>query len=397
MQFVAAGFLVYDLTSNAVLLAILAVINRGPSVVLALAAGRIADRPDAMRVAMALLGLQAVGGIALGVSVEAGADSLAMIYVISTVMGVAAALNGPALQVVVPAAAPPSLHDEAVRLNSSGYNVARAAGPLVGGLLLGTVGPGWCFVVNGASFVAVLAALSGLQLHREAIPDRQRAGVLDSLRSAARNPAARTIMVWLALFSAAVAPVQELAAAIAKEHVDGAHGVGALVGALAIGTVAGVWVARALVARAVPRSLQLTLFTLGCALGVIGLAALQPFGATLAMTVVVGLCWCVVYTVALNAVQLILPAELTGRMLGLFQLVTAIGLTVGPLVSGVLTDALDLELSLAASGVLMGGLAAFGLLRMTHPLDFPARGSDQPAREFRGRWATALIHRPLPD
>jgi MFS family permease len=284
-----------------------------------------------------------------------------------------------------------------VRLNSSGYNVARAAGPLVGGLLLGTVGPGWCFVINGASFVAVVAALSGLQLHREAIPDRQRAGLLDSLRSAARNPAARTILVWLALFSAAVAPVQELAAAIAQQHVDGAHGVGALVGALAIGTVAGVWVARALVARAVPRSLQLTLFTLGCALGVFGLAALQPFGATLAMTVVVGLCWCVVYTVALNAVQLILPAELTGRMLGLFQLVTATGLTVGPLVSGVLADALDLELSLAASGVLLGGLAAFGLLRMTHPLDIPARGSDQPARESRGRWATALIHRPLPD
>jgi len=243
----------------------------------------------------------------------------------------------------------------------------------------------------------VLAALTGLQLHREAVPDRQRAGVLDSLRSAARNPAARTIMVWLALFSAAVAPVQELAAAIAKEHVNGAHGVGALVGALAIGTVAGVWVARALVARGVPRSLQLSLFTLGCALGVFGLAALKPFGATLAMTVVVGLCWCVVYTVALNAVQLILPAELTGRMLGLFQLVTAIGLTVGPLASGVLAEALDLEFSLAASGVLMGGLAAFGLLRMTHPLDIPARGSHQAARGFRGRWATALIHRPLPD
>jgi len=142
MQFVAAGFLVYDLTSNAVLLAILAVINRGPSVVLALPAGRIADRPDAMRVAMALLAVQAAGGVALGVSVEAGADSLAVIYVISTVMGVAAALNGPALQVVVPAAAPPSLHDEAVRLNSSGYNVARAAGPLIGGLLLGTAPAG---------------------------------------------------------------------------------------------------------------------------------------------------------------------------------------------------------------------------------------------------------------
>jgi cyanate permease len=229
------------------------------------------------------------------------------------------------------------------------------------------------------------------------VPDRRRGGVRESLRSAARNPAARTIMVWLALFSAAVAPVQELAAAIAKEHVNGAHGVGALVGALAIGTVAGVWVARMLVARSVPRSLQITLSTLGCALGVFGLAALEPFGATLAMTFVVGLCWDVVYTVALNAVQLILPAELTGRMLGLFQLVTAIGLTVGPLLSGVLAQALDLELSLAASGATMVALATFGLLRMTHPLDIAVQGSNEPVDEHRGRWATALIHRPLPD
>ena len=113
-----------------------------------------------------------------------GAIRLWEVYVFAFLLGTAAAFDAPARQTFVSELVGPSHLANAVALNSMTFNGARMIGPAVAGLLIATVGTGWAFLANGASFVAVLLSLTFLRV-KELIPNerapRRRGGFKEGL------------------------------------------------------------------------------------------------------------------------------------------------------------------------------------------------------------------------
>ena len=170
-QIVAAGWLIFDETGSAAMVGALALATRAPSVLLAPAAGQLADRFDRRRVGIAANLIQAAAAAALAVLAAAGLAGAWVILGLTFVLGCGFALGLPAQLALIPFLAPAERLSQAVALNSVGINVARLAGPAVGGLLLASVGATACFALNAVSFAAVVVAL--MVVRPRAAPPRQ--------------------------------------------------------------------------------------------------------------------------------------------------------------------------------------------------------------------------------
>src|ERR1700684_380766 len=111
--------------------------------------------------------------LALGNLTITGNVRLWQVYAFAFLFGSAAALDAPVRQTFVAELVGDEHLPNAVALNSTSFNAARMIGPAIAGLVIAGVGTGWAFVVNGASFVAVLASLSRLRVGE--LPRRERA------------------------------------------------------------------------------------------------------------------------------------------------------------------------------------------------------------------------------
>ena len=173
----------------------------------------------------------------------------------------------------------------------------------------------------------------------------------------------------LAIFSFLAAPIQELAAAIARDSGGGRHGIALLVAALGVGTLAGVPLQRRLFRTHARPAIVLPTVTALFAAGVAVIALTSSFAVVLAAMVVCGACWCIAYTVAMTGSQMLPPPELQGRVLGLLQLVTAGGLALGPVVAGLLAELVGLDDALLIAAGALAALAIAGAVRPATAVD----------------------------
>lgn len=167
MQTVAQAWLVLQLTHSGTMLGAVTAVQLLPVLVLSPWGGLLADRvskPKLMLAGQVLMGLQA---LTLGLLVVSGAVTLAWVFIIASVLGLTRALTLAGQQSFVSELVELPLLRQAVSLNSVSNNAARAVGPAVAGILIATSGVGVCFLVNAASFIAVIASL--LLLDRSAL------------------------------------------------------------------------------------------------------------------------------------------------------------------------------------------------------------------------------------
>src|SRR4051812_11099505 len=157
----------------------------GPSMLLLPFTGYAADRFDRRKLLLATQSAQGVLALALGILTVAGAVQLWHVYVFAFLLGCVTAFDAPARQTFVSELVSDSLLSNAVALNSTSFNVARMVGPAVAGLLIAGIGTGWIFLINAASFVAVIASLAFLrvaELHRSERAERKVGGPLAGFR-----------------------------------------------------------------------------------------------------------------------------------------------------------------------------------------------------------------------
>jgi predicted MFS family arabinose efflux permease len=263
------------------------------------------------------------------------------------------------MQEIVTATVPDRLAHDASALGSASYNVARLFGPAAAGGLLTAAGPGPCFAVNAASYGAVMILATIL-------PDEagRSPGAAISLRSAAtrarRNPLLRTLFPLLLLFALFVAPVQELAPAIAKRHGGGAHLLGFLLSALAMGGLIAVPI-RSWLDKRVRTSWTLTGAIALAATSLILLATAPNFALAMTAMVLCGIGWDVLFILGLNGAQLA-DERMSGVMTGLFFAVTVGGITFGAWLVGGLFDVVGVNwgLVVCAVAVSLGGAWTLG-------------------------------------
>jgi MFS family permease len=338
-QAVAAAWLMGDLTSSPTLVALIQTASLLPVLLLGLPAGALADIMDRRKLLIATQAWMVACAGALAALTLLDLVTPAVLLALTFAMGTGAALMGPAWQAIQPDLVPAHEFSQAVALSSLTFNTGRAIGPALAGALVAAAGPGWAFVVNGASFVGVVAVLSlwrpeqvGTRLPPESLPGAVRTG----WRYGANAPALRAVLVRTAAFAPPAAAIQALLPIVVRERLglgSGAYGLmlacfgfGAVVAALLRPRFEG--------ALSPDRLLLAASAVVAVALVVAGTTrSTWVLGPTLA---VAGGAW-TTGTVTTNvAAQRALPWWVRARGLGLYMVVLAGGIALGSAVWGAL-------------------------------------------------------------
>ncbi len=243
MQMTAQSWLVLTLTHSSTALGLVVAAQTLPVLLLAPYGGVIADRVDKRRLMVCLQSLMGVQALVLGVLTVAGSVRVWEIAVLAALLGLNNAFENPARQSFILEMVGPEHLRNAVSLNSVLVNVARAIGPAVAGILIATVGTGVCFLVNAASFVAVVTSL--LLLDRRALrpsppAPRARGQLRQGMRYIARTPDLAIPLLMMALAGTLAYEFQVSLPVMAKQGLHlGAAGFGFMTAAMGVGAVMG--------------------------------------------------------------------------------------------------------------------------------------------------------------
>jgi MFS family permease len=159
MQTVGAAWLMTSLSSSPLMVTMVQSASSLPVVLLALPAGALADIADRRLILLVSQFWMLAAAAALTCLVFTGAVTPILLLALTSVLGLGTALMGPASQAVITELVPSSQLSSAVSLNSAGFNLARAVGPALGGIILAKTGAGFTFLLNSISFLAVILAL----------------------------------------------------------------------------------------------------------------------------------------------------------------------------------------------------------------------------------------------
>jgi MFS family permease len=193
-----------DLSDSGTVLGTVVAAQFVPMLLLGAWAGVVADRTNRRRLVFATQAAAAVQALVLGVLDLAGLVTLPLVYLLAAVLGVINALDNPARRSFIGELVEPPELANAMSLNTAVMTGSRVAGPALAGLLIAWIGTGWCFVVNGISFVAVLLALvvmNPAEIHRTPPAARAKGQVREGLRYAWANPMLRLALLLLVVVS----------------------------------------------------------------------------------------------------------------------------------------------------------------------------------------------------
>ncbi len=333
----------------------------GPQVLLLPWTGFAADHLDRRKllfVTQAAMGALALG---LGVLTVAGLVQLWHVYAFAFLLGCVTAFDAPARQTFVSDLVAPADLSNAVGLNSTSFNAARLIGPAVAGVLIASVGTGWVFLVNAASFAAVLCSLSLLrthQLHRRPTA-RPTGGLAEGFRYVWKRPDLRAVLLMLLLIGTFGLnfPIFISTMSVSVFH-KGARQYGLLTSTMAIGSVAGALLAAR---RTNPRIGLLLLGAFMFGVGV-ALAAIMPsyglFGAAL---VIVGVSAQTFTTTTNSVVQLSTAPAMRGRVMAILLAMALGGTPLGAPIVGWVANAFGPRWALGVGAAAGFAAAAVGI------------------------------------
>jgi MFS family permease len=243
MQMAAQSWLVLTITRSATTLGLIVALQTLPVLLLGPYGGVIADRVDKLRLMTVLQVAMGVQALVLGVLTVTGSVRLWEIGVLAALLGLNNAFENPARQSFMLEMVGPENLRNAVSLNSVLVNVARVIGPAVAGILIATVGEGVCFLVNAASFVAVVVSLTTLDrsaIHPSAPSGREPGQLREGLRYVRRTPELGVPLLMMALAGALAYEFQVTLPVMARQGLHaGATAYGFMTAAMGVGAVVG--------------------------------------------------------------------------------------------------------------------------------------------------------------
>jgi len=355
MQATAQDWVVLtELTDNdATAMGVTMALQFGPPLVLVSLTGWVADRFDRRHILFAtqsaLLGL----AIAVGVLLLNDVMTLPMMFAFALGFGVVNAFDAPARQAFVSDMVSTGDTSNAVALNSASFNLARMVGPAVGGLLIVAIGSGWVFIVNAATFLAMLLALMLMRrsLLAPRLKSRSRGGLAAGFRYVWGRSDLRVVFVTVFLLGAFGMNFPIFASTMALEFGAGADGYGVLSSVLAIGSLIGALLA----ARRDRARVRVVIL----AAGGFGIAAFvssaMPTYASYAVTLTfTGFMIVTLLTTANGYVQITTDPALRGRVLALYMAVIMGSTPIGAPIAGWVADTFG-----PRAAIMLGGTAGF--------------------------------------
>jgi MFS family permease len=276
-----------------------------------------------------------------------------VLLLLTFTLGLGSVMNDPAWQAITPEVVSGACHAPAVALNSVGFNVARAVGPALGGLVIAAAGSGIAFLLNAASFFGVIFVLyrwKRVPLERVET-GRIRDAIVTGLRYGWGTPVVRCVLIRTLAFSLAASSLLALLPILASPY--GASGYGLLLGSFGLGALAGA----ALLPRfrnrfSVDGVVVFAIF--GFAITIVAAGRVQAFGWLSLVLFASGTAWIAILACLNVAAQTMSPSWLRARSLSMYLLVLQGGMAVGSAAWGFLANKFGVPAALLGSAVALG-------------------------------------------
>ena len=243
LQAVAQSWLIYRLTDSGWVLGTLAAAQWGPMLVLGAWGGALADRYDKRRVMMATQAISAIQALVLAAAVGGHWANVWLVHALALSLGLVNAIDNPARRGFIPQLVGEGEASNAMALNTAVMTSTRIIGPALAGTLIKSVGVAWCFLGNGLSFLAVIAAVAALDTTtlRPAQRARRAPGqVREGLRYAWNDPVLRTSLLATAVIGTLAYNYQITLLLLAERTFGGDAGTfGTLLAVTSVGSLIG--------------------------------------------------------------------------------------------------------------------------------------------------------------
>jgi MFS family permease len=365
MQNVGAGWLMTQLTDSPLMVGLVQAASAIPVFLVVLPAGALADMVDRRRLLLFTQGWMVLAAAALGILTLSGAVSPWVLLLFTCLMGVGAVMNDPAWQAITPEVISPQRHASAVALNSAGFNVARAAGPALGGIVVAAAGSGWSFLLNAASFFGVILFLYTWK-RTPIVPQPNRrisTAIAEGFRYVQGAPQVISVLIRTGAFSLGASSLLALLPVICQPH--GAQGYGFLLTCFGLGALAG--------AAVLPR-LRVEYSVDGLVAGATVVFAIMTFAAgqvhifewLCLVLFTAGAAWIGILACFNVVAQTMCPSWMRARALSMYLLVLQGGMAIGSALWGVVAARQGVPQALAWSALAMVvGLSTIRRHRLT--------------------------------
>lgn len=355
MQTLAQSWLVYRMTHSAALLGAVGFATQIPVLFLGPVAGIVADRHRRRRIVIATQTAMMIQALILATLTLMQRITVGEIFGLALFMGVCNAYDIPARQSFLVEMVGGEDLVNAIALNSSLFNSARIIGPAVAGVLVAALGEGMCFLLNGLSFLAVIAGLLMMNVN-ERLPDHKGAGKLEQfiegLQYARRNKALRALLLLLGIVSLMGMSYAVLMPIFADKVLHrGARGLGWLMTSAGFGALLA---ALSLARRKHPQGLDRIVAWCSAGFGVslILFGISKVFWLSMLLLVPTGFCLMVQMAATNTLIQSIVNDSMRGRMMGLYTMMFLGMAPFGSLLAGFLAERVG-----APWAILVGGIA----------------------------------------
>lgn len=352
MQRVAQDWLVLQLSDSAVALGISTALQFLPTLLLGMWGGLLVDRFDKRRIIITTQILQAALALILGLLTITGVVELWMVYVLALLLGAVTVVDTPARSSFVPELVEADDYVNAQGLNSTVHNAGRLVGPAVAGVLIGWAGVGSAFLINAASFAAVLYGLFRMdisKLHIVAAHPRSRGQVRAGLRYVWERPALRSTIVLVAVVGLFGQNFRVILPLLAQQEFDGGAQVyGALMAMLGLGAVIGALTAAS---RPTPRFSTMVASTLMFAVVTLAASASSPLALAYVAMVALGFANIMLNTVGRVLLQLRSEQPMHGRVMALHAWVFLGTTPIGSYIAGWVSESYGPRIGMAIGGV----------------------------------------------
>ena len=361
VQQFAQSWLVYDLTKDAFYLGLDLFCGQLPIILFSLVGGVFADRLDRRKMLLGSQYIQMISAFVLAVLFYTHSVRIWEILSLSFVVGLGQSFGGPAYSALLPTLVPAEDLTNAIAMNSIQFNLARVLGPALGGFTYASVGATWCFALNGISYLAVIASLMMVKV--TFVPQKSGQPILKSMRVGLdfiRQREGLSTLLLLALvmtvfgFSlSAFLPVIVRTVFNQGPRIYQlfliSSGTGSIVGALAVAS-----------SEKLKRQGYLVLLILiGLGAAMAGFALSRSIALSCLLLFLCGVAIMASASLLLSLVQLIVPDQMRGRVMSVYNLAFRLGIPIGSLALGKVIPMVGISTALAGSGLALIGIAVY--------------------------------------
>ena len=368
IQNVGSGWFMASLTSSAMMVALVQAATSLPVFLVAIPAGALADMLDRRRLLIFAQTWMMLVAFALATLAGLHLVGPALLLALTFLLGLGAVINDPAWQAIAPDVVSPPRLASGIALNSVGYNIARAVGPPLGGLVIAIAGPAAAFALNGLSFLGVILFLRGWDAKpaNASIPlSRWLHCIGEGWQHLQNSSQVKAVLIRTGLFTLFASALWALLPLKAKPF--GPVGYGVMLASFGVGAIFSSWLLPALRTRLGSTNVLIAFASITFALALFAVGSTSSLVWLCAVLFIAGGCWILMLASLNISAQNMSPSGVRARSLSFYLFVLQGGMAGGSALWGAVASARGLRAAFSASAIgLILGCATMVRFRL-HP------------------------------